>query len=186
MRYFVKPNQTVIERVIYYSILIRNIRITLLQIRKTMLMVRGLDIQNLTINDLKENELVLLHAIDEIQAACKQMLSPIFENIDFGHDYTNHWAIPMNDIKNGYCELEEIIQFKEGKPIVFGRKYILLLYDYIDPTLGKFYGGELIPLHKAIHFIDNIPKQQDKVKGLYDAIINSLVLATRTRNSNQL
>ena len=181
-----KPNQTVIERVIYYSILIRNIRITLLQIRKTMLMIRGLNIQNLTINDLKENESVLLHSIEEIQTACKQMLVPIFEGIDFGHTYLNHWAIPMSNIKNGYCELEEILQYKEDKPLIFGRRYILLLYDYIDPSLGKFYGGELIELSKAIHFIDNIPQQPDRVKGLYDAIINSLMLATRTRTSNQL
>jgi hypothetical protein len=182
MRDFVKPDSTVIERVIYYSILVRDIRITLLQLRKTKIMMRGLGIMNLNFNDLTENELKLIHHDEEIQNACKQLLLPLFEGIDFGHKYLNHWVIPMSDIKQGYCELEEILQYKSNRPLLFGRKFVLLLGDYTDPTLGKFYSGELIELSKAIHFIDKIPPKKDKVKGLYDAIRNSITLASRQRS----
>lgn len=181
-----KPNQTSINRVIYYSILIRNIKLTLLQLRYTKVLMRGLDIMNLNFNDLNENELKLIHNMDELQNACRLLLFPIFDGIDFGHKYLDHWAIPMNDIKNGYCELEEILQYKEGRPLIFGRKYILLLYDYSDSTLGKFYGGELIELNKAIHFIDNIPLQKDKVKGLYDAILTNIAFNIRQHSKNTI
>jgi hypothetical protein len=186
MTCFVKPNQTAINRIVYYSILQRDLRVTLLQLRKAMIMLRGLAFTIPSFNDLRAVELELISRSEEVQNNCKLLLLPILGNIDFGHKYLNHWAISMNDIKNGYCELEEIIQYKHGRPLIFGRKYILLLYDYQDSTLGKFYGGEIIELAKAIHFIDNIPPQKDKVKGLYDAILNSIELAMRYRTSNTL
>jgi hypothetical protein len=57
------------------------------------------------------------------------------------------------------------------------------LYDYIDIDLGTFYAGEIIALEKAIHFVDNIPEQKDKAKGLYDAIVNSIDIASKYRNT---
>lgn len=184
---FVKPDITVINRVIYYSTLLRDIRITLLQLRKTMIMIRGLGLTIPSFNDLNNIEVQLIRRMQEIEAICKQLLQPLFEGINFGHEYLNHWAIPMSDVEKGYCELEEILQFKDHRPILFGRKFILLLQDYEDTTLGKFYGGELIELSKAIHFIEKIPgKVNNKKKGLYDAIRDSIELALRYRTSKTL
>jgi hypothetical protein len=183
MRPFMKPDATVINRVIYYSILIRDIKLTLLELRKTKLLMRGLAIQNLNFNDLTENELKLINNMWEVEKSCRLLLEPLFEGINFGHKYLNHWSLSMSDIRKGFAELEEIKQFKDSRPLIFGRKYILLLYDYTDKSLGKFYAGEVIELEKAIHFIDDIPERKDKVKGLYDAILNSIQLASRYRNT---
>lgn len=183
MRDFMKPDPTVISRVIYYSILIRDIKITLLKLRETKILMRGLRIQNLNFSDLNDNELKLIHNMEEVEHSCKLLLEPLFEGIDFGHKYLNHWSLAMSDIKKAYAELEEIKQFKDNRPLIFGRKYILLLFDYTDSTLGKFYAGEIIELSKAIHFVDDIPERLDKVKGLYDAMLNSTQLALRYRNT---
>lgn len=180
------PDKTVINRVIYYSIISRDIKITLLQLRKTMIMIRGLGLTVPSYKDLKDVELELMYRANEIENSCRILLSPLFENIDFGHKYLNHWSFSMNDIKEGFCRLEEIVQYKNGKPHIFGRKYILLLHDYIDESLGKFYAGELVSYEKAVHFIDNIPPQKDKVKGLYDAIRTSIDIAVRYRTSKPL
>jgi hypothetical protein len=151
-----------------------------------MILIRGLGLTVPSYKDLIEVETELINRANEIQHSCMLLLTPLLEGIDFGHKYLDHWAIPMSDIKNGYCELEEIVQYKEGKPLLFGRKFILLLYDYEDESLGRFYGGELIELSKAIHFIDNIPQKKDKIRGLYDAIISSIQLASRYKISNKL
>jgi hypothetical protein len=183
---FVKPDATAINRVVYYSILLRNIRITLLQLRKTMLLIRGLNITIPSFEDLRDVEQELIHRAEEIQHACRLLLQPLLSGINFGHEKLNHWALSMNDIKCGYCELEEIISYKNDKPETFGKKFILLLSDYEDSTLGKFYSGELIPLEKAIHFVDNIPEKEDKVKGLYDAMVESITTAMRYRQSKMI
>lgn len=182
MRDFVKPNATVMNRVIHYSILQRDIKVALLELRKTKLIIRGLGLLTPNFNDLNEIEMQLIRRSEEIQNACKILLLPLFDGIDFGHKYLNHWALSMPDIRKGFTELEEIIQYKDDKPIIFGRRYIILLYDYTDPTLGIFYSGELIGLEKAIHFVDNIPEQKDKVKGMYDAVLDSIHIASRYRN----
>lgn len=186
MRYFVKPNQNVIDRVIYYSILRRDIRVSLFQLRKAIIMIRGLRITIVSSPEMRDTEMELIRAVDSLENSCRLLLEPLFEGINFGHKYFNHWSIPMHDIHKGYCELEEIIQYKEDKPVIFGRKYILLLYDYTDSTLGKFYGGELIELSKAIHFIDNIPEKKDKLKGLYDAITSSIELSMRYHRTSNI
>ena len=121
--------------------------------------------------------------MEEVMQSCRLLLFPLLEGIDFGHNYLNHWALSMFDIKQGYCELEEILQYSNNKPKMFGRKYILLLEEYNDLTLGKFYGGELIPLERAIHFINDIPKKKDKSKGLYEAMVDNITLAMRYRTS---
>jgi len=183
---FVKPDKSVINRVIYYSILIRDIRVTLLQLRKAMIMIRGLRITVPSFSDLREVETELIRRQNEVMQSCMLLLSPLLEGIDFGHKYLNHWVVSMHDIKQGYCELEEIIAYKNDRPNIFGRKYILLFDDYEDSTLGKFYSGELVPLEKAIHFIDNILPKKDKSKGLYEAVAESINLASRFRTSKLL
>ena len=111
------------------------------------------------------------------------ILLPLLEGKDFGHRSFNHWAVSMNEIRDGYCEFEEILGYSETKPM-FGRRYILLLRDYEDSTLGKFYGGELIPYSVATHFLSNIPKKEDKIKGLFDAVIYDIEMAMRYRNKH--
>jgi hypothetical protein len=187
MRDFVKPEATAISRIEYYSILLRNIKVTLLQLRTTKLLIRGLGFNNPNFSDLDDVEMRLMCRHDEVQNACRLLLEPRFEGINFGHNRLNHWSLSMEDIKCGYCKLEEVIQYdKYGKPTKFGKKFILLLNEYVDPTLGKFYSGELIPIEKAIHFIDDIPEKKDKVKGLYDAVINSATIAARYRATKQM
>jgi hypothetical protein len=183
---FVKPDPTVIRKVVHYSVLLRNIRLTLLQLRRTMLMIRGLNTTIPNFEDLREVEAQLMRRADEIQSACKLMLQPLLDGKDFGHTRLNHWSLSMGDIKCGFCELEEILAYNDDRPIQFGRKYILLLNDYTDSTLGKFYAGELIPLEKAIHFIDSIPIKENRITGLYDAVIRSLEMAMRYRQSNSI
>lgn len=182
---FVKPDSTVIDRVIYYSILQRDIKVSLFQLRQAILMIRGLRISSISskTNELSTLEVELLRTKDELETVTRRLLEPLFEGINFGHAYFNHWTIPMRDLKRGYCELEEIVRYIQhtDKPdeLVYGKKYIMLLHEYNNPTLGKFYAGELIELSKAIHFIDLIPEQKDKQKGLYDAITSSIELSMR-------
>lgn len=179
-----KPDQKAIDRIVYYSILLRDIKITLLQLRKAMLMIRGLGLTIPSFEDLRNVEEQLLNRTNEVQHACRLLLEPLLGGIDFGHAKLNHWSLSMNDIKCGYCDLEEIIKYNNNdKPTMFGRKYILLLNDYKDSTLGKFYGGELIPYEKAVHFIVDIPQKKDKIKGLYDAMIHNIEIAMRFRQS---
>jgi hypothetical protein len=184
MREFVVIDPTIMTRVIYYSILHRDIKISLLQLRMTKLAIRNLRTTIPSFNDLNDVEIELMHRSDEIQQSCRLLLEPLFEGIDFGHKYFNHWTIPIRDIRQGYCELEEIKQFKDRRPLIFGRKYILLLYDYTDSSLGIYKAGRLIELSHAIHFIDSIPPRKDKVKGIYDAIVANFELASRYRTSN--
>lgn len=182
-----EPDPTVINRVIHYSILLRNIRLTLLELRKTMILIRGLSFTVPSYKDLKQVEEQLQNRAEEVQRACKSLLLPLFEGIDFGHDYLNHWAFSMNDIKYGYCELEEILNYgSDNKPKMFGRKYILLLRDYKDQNLGIFKAGTLINWVTASHFLNDIPEQPSKVKGLYDAIVSSMLMATNYRISKNL
>lgn len=183
---FVKPNATVIGRIVYYSILLKNIKITLLQLRRAMLMLRGLSITIPNYKDLKEVETQLMYRANEIQFACMILLKPIFKGIDFGHNTLNHWAISMSDIKRGYCQLEEILQYDGDKPKRFGRKFIVLLEDFNDGTLGKWYAGELIEWEKAQHFIDLIPEKVTTLKGLYEAVINHTLTAMNYRLSKRL
>lgn len=176
-----KPNPSVMNRIEYYSILSRNIKITLLQLRKTKLLIRGLNITIPSFNDLNDVESELMKRYQEIENATRLLIEPLLEGIDFGHRYLDHWSLSMYDIKCGYCELEEILQYNKNAPIRFGRKFIMLVSDYDDSTLGKFYSGELIPFQTAIHFIDKIPKREDKIKGLHDAVIKTIELAARHR-----
>ena len=177
-----KPSPTVMHRLEYYSILSRNIKITLLQLRKTKLLIRGLSLTIPSFNDLNDIELELIRRHEEIENASKLLIKPLLEGIDFGNERLDFWTLSMNDIKCGYCELEEILQYDErGRPTKFGKRFIMLISDYNDPILGKFYSGELIPFQTAIHFIDNIPKKKDKLKGLHDAVIRTIELAARHR-----
>lgn len=184
MRYFVKSDASVINRVVYYSILLRNLRLSLLQLRFTKLAIRGLGVTVPSYKDLDTVESELMRREIEIQQSCRLLLEPLFNGIDFGHTYLNHWAVSMIDIRRGYCELEEILQYGANNiPKRFGRKFVLLLDDYTDPTLGNFRSGDLIGIATAVHFIDKIPEKENKVKGLYDAIINNINLAIRYRKS---
>lgn len=170
------------RRVEYYSILSRNIKITLLQLRKTKLLIRGLSLTVPSFNDLNDIELELMRRHEEIENASKLLIKPLLEGIDFGNEHLDFWTLSMYAIKCGYCELEEILQYDErSRPTKFGRKFIMLISDYNDSILGKFYSGELIPLQTAIHFIDKIPKKEDKIKGLHDAVIQTIDLAARHR-----
>ncbi len=174
-----KPDKTVINRVIYYSNLTRESKLALFQLRKTMLAIRGLKFTIPSFNDLKDVEIELMRRIEEINMSSKLLLEPLFEGIDFGHKLLNNWTLATTEIEQGYCELEEILQYNMGRPYMYGRRFILLLRDYVDPTLGKFYAGELIELVKASHFILNIPVIKDTKRGLYNAIIGSIELALR-------
>ena len=147
-------------------------------------MIRGLGLTVPNFEDLRKVEEQLISRASEIQQACKLLLQPLFMGIDFGHDRLNYWTLSMNDIKFGYCELEEVVRYNsEDVPKIFGRKFILLIEDYDDSTLGKFYGGELIAYEKAVHFLPNIPKKEDKIKGLYDAMRHTLQIAMTYRQS---
>ena len=181
MRYFVKSDASAINRVIYYSVLLRDIKLTLLQLRFTKVAIRNLSLTVPSFNDLNNVESELRRREIEVQQSCKLLLQPILEGIDFGHDYLNHWAVSMIDIRRGYCELEEILRYSNSKPAHFGRRYILLLQDFKDPILGNFVSGNLIDITTAIHFIDRIPENKSRPRGLYDAIINNLNLAIRYR-----
>ena len=177
-----KTDQSVINRIEYYSILLRDIRITLLQLRITKLMIRGLSMTVPSYSDLNNIESELMRRGEEVQNSCRLLLQPILEGIDFGHAYLNHWAISMIDIRRRYCELEEILQYNGNHiPKRFGRRFILLLDDYEDPDLGIFRSGELIAIATAVHFIDNIPPKKGKLKGLYEAIVYKTNIATRYR-----
>lgn len=186
MREFVKPNATAINRIVYYSVLLRDIKITLLQLRRTILMVRGLGVTVPSYTDLKDVEVELIRRAGEVQLACRLLFMPLLEGIDFGHEHLNHWAVSMQDIKRGYCELEEILKYKDDRPELFGRKFIMLLRDFSDPTLGTWYAGELIPFEKAVHFIDSIPENKEKLKGLYDAMVQGIGIAIKYRLSKVL
>ncbi len=177
---FMKPDKTVINRVIYYSNLIRESRLALFQLRKTMLAIRGLKFTIPSFNDLKDVEIELIRRIEEINNSSRLLLEPLFEGIDFGHKFLNNWTLSTTEIEQGYCELEEIKQYNNGRPYIYGRKYILLLRDYTDATFGTFYAGELIEFVKADHFISNIPIIKDTKRGLYNAIIGSIKLALRS------
>jgi len=184
---FVKPSKTAMNRIIYYSILIRNIRLTLLQLRKTMLMIRGLSVSAPHFTDLRDVELNLIHNQLQIQQACKLLIEPLLNGIDFGHKHVDNWSVNMRDIKQGYTELEEIVRYGSKKQSqIYGRKFILLHENFTDSTLGIFYSGELIELQKAIHFIDKIIPKSDKQKGLYDAMVNTTAMAMRYRTSKLL
>jgi len=185
MRYFVKSDATIINRVIYYSILGRNIKLALLQLRFTKLAIRNLSLTVPSFNDLNDIESELIRREMEIQQSCKLLLQPLLSGIDFGHEYLNHWAVSMIDIKRGYCELEEILHYSNNRPKIFGKRYILLLVDFIDDALGNFRSGDLIDIAVAIHFIDKISGKDNKVKGIYDAIINNFNLAMRYRSIKQ-
>lgn len=186
MRDFVKPDTTVMQRVVKLSLLLRSTRISLLQLRHTMLCIRGLSFSIPSYNDLCNVESELMYRELEIHNACRLLLEPIFMGIDFGHRKLGHWAVSIHDIKYGYSELEEILQYGiDNKPIRFGRKFILLFEDFEDKeTLGKFYSGELISMNVAQHFIATIPKKEDKINGLYDAVVKNFELAARYRQSN--
>jgi hypothetical protein len=152
-----------------------------------MILIRGLGVTIPSYNDLKDVELELMRRSDEIQNSCKLLLFPLLDGIDFGHNYLNHWMLSMDDIKCGYSELEEILKYNtQGFPQIFGRRFILLIRDYKDPNLGNFYAGELIDWVKASHFVDEIPKQSDKVNGLYDALLHSYMVASNYRTSKTL
>jgi hypothetical protein len=183
---FVRTDASVMRRIVYYSILLRNIKITLLQLRFTKLMISDLGMPIPSYNDLNNVESQLMSREQQMQHSCKLMLLPLFEGINFGHEHLNHWAISMIDIKRGYCELEEILQYDiKHKPKIFGRRFVMLLEDYKDPILGVFRSGELIKISTAIHFIDNIPESKDKVKGIFDAMINNMNMAITVRKSMQ-
>jgi hypothetical protein len=183
---FVRTDASIMRRIVYYSILLRNIKIALLQLRFTKLMISDLGMPIPSHNDLNNVESQLMSRERQLQQSCKLLLSPLFEGIDFGNDYLNHWAVSMIDIKRGYCELEEILQYDiKHRPKMFGRRFVMLLEDYKDPTLGIYRSGELIKISTAIHFIDNIPESNDKVKGIFDAMINNINMAMTIRKSMQ-
>ena len=187
MRDFVKPDATVAERIKTLSILIVRFRITLLQLRKTMLLIRELSLTIPSYKDLQDVETELMSRCTEIEHSLRILMEPILQNIDFGHNRLNHWGVSTEDIRLGYCKLEEVIAYDiYDKPIRFGRKFIVLLNDFTDPTLGKFYSGELIPWSVASNFIDDIPESKGKMKGLYDAVIGSIELASRYRAKKHL
>jgi len=179
---FVKPDASVVKRLEFYSILMRDIKITLLQLRKTKLMIRGLRISSLTYSDLDEVEMKLIHNLEEVNNSCKRLLHPLLGGFDFGHERLNHWGFSIADIKLGYCKLEEILEYNKNKPVRFGKRFILLLDDYKDPTFGSYAAGDLINIATASHFIDDIPPRKNVNKGLYQAIIQSMVMAMNYRN----
>lgn len=184
---FVKTDKTVVSRLIYLSTLLWKIKLTLLQLRRTMLMIRDLNLMVPNYKDLIEVEMQLIRRQDEIQNSCRLLLSPILMNIDFGHQKLNHWALSTNDIKRGYCELEEILTYNtKGNPVIFGRKYILLLVDHKDPILGEFVAGELLPLVNALAILDNIPEKKSVATGLYNAVLGSMQIALNYRTSKSI
>lgn len=177
-----RPDSKAIERVIYYSYLHRDLNLTILQLRRTKLMLDNLRIFNINPNDLDEIETNLLSRRDELQNAARIIMQPLFENIDFGHSNLNHWVFSTKDIERNYCRLEEILRHKGvvSDPI-YGRSFVMLLEDYTDPSLGKFYCGELINLSVAIHFLDSIPKRKQRPKNLYDSMTELLMTAMNSK-----
>jgi len=174
---FVKPDITAINRVIYYSSLTRESRLTLFQLRKTIVALRQLNFSIPSFNDLKYVESELIRRMDEIQNASKLLLEPLLEGKDFGHKYLNIWTFSASEIEQGYCKYEEIKGYKNAKPYLYGQNYVLLLRDYEDPTLGLFYGGSLINFTIAEKFIDNIPVKPWPLKGLYSTISKTIEIA---------
>lgn len=173
---YVKPDITVINRIIYYSNLLREARLALFQLRKTKVAIRGLAFTIPDFRNLYDVEMGLMRRIEEIKYASELLLKPLLEGKDFGHKYLNYWSFSITDVEQGYCEYEEILKYKDGKPNIYGNKYILLLRDYPDPTLGLHYGGTLMNFATASHFINDIPRVQTNTKGLYNAIISSIEL----------
>lgn len=174
---FVKPDINAINRIIYYSELVRKTKLSLFKLRHTSNCMAGLRFALPSFHHLKYLELELIHAIQETQKASKRLLLPFLEGKDFGHEYLNHWVFSVDEIKNGYCEYTEIISYEKKRPKVFGHRYILLLRDYDDLTLGKFLGGSLLPYSTAVHFIDDIPKNNVIIHDIYNAITNSIKTA---------
>ena len=182
-----KPNETAIDRVIRYSLFLRDVRLTLLQLRKTAFMIRRLDLPTIPFNNLLDVEASLKRTEIEINTKCKLLLEPILRGIDFGHNRLNQWWLSTPEIEKGYCELEQILKYDtNNKPIMFGKQYILLLYDYTDSTLGLFYRGELIPYTTAIHFINNIPKKKVKIDSLYKVLMQTIETAIKHRSIKYL
>jgi hypothetical protein len=186
MEDFMKPDINVVIKVTQYSLLIRDLRLTLLQVRRAILMLNNLRIPIHNKEEMRNLESELLYKLEEVERSCKLLLQPVFGGIDFGNDKMNHWHFSSEDIRNGYCRLEEVLHYKNDRPVSFGRRYILLLEDYTDNVLGKFYGGELVPLETAVDFLDNIPVRTEKVKGVFDAYINNLSLAMSYRTKRLL
>jgi hypothetical protein len=187
MIYFVKPDASAIKRIVYYSTLLRDIRLTLLQLRRTKLLIRNLGVTVPSFEDLNDVEVNLLRRAEEVKQASRLLLEPILEGIDFGHKRLDFWCFSVEDIKNGHCKLEEILNYDaSGKPLMFGRRFILLLEDYSDETLGKFYAGELVPLEKAIHFIDKMPVKETKVHGLREAMLQNIEEAMKYKRNQTI
>ena len=180
-----KPNQTAVDRIIHYSILLWDIKLTLFQLRKTMLLMRNLNFTSPTFKDLTEVEMALKRRETEIQYSCNILLDPLLEHKDFGHKKLGHWSVSVGEIAQGYCEYREILAYDNDKAIEFGKEYILLLTDYEDNVLGKFYKGELIPFTIAQHFIDKIPPRKIRPKGLYEVLVQTIERAILTRSSKQ-
>jgi hypothetical protein len=183
---FVKPDITAINKVIYYSSLTRESKLTLFQLRKTMAALRGLNFSIPSFNDLQNVELELLRRLDEIQHASRLLLEPLLEGKDFGHKYLNNWIFATSEIEQGYCKYEEIKGYKNARPYLYGQNYILLLRDYEDSTLGLFYGGTLINYATAEHFIDAIPFKPWPAKGIYGTILKTIELALTSHRKNPI
>lgn len=175
---FMRPDAKAIDRVIYYSYLNRDLNLTILQLRRTKLMLDNLRIFNINPRDLNDIELSLLSRRDELQNSARLIMEPLFEGIDFGHSELNFWTFSTKDIERNYCRFEEVLRRKGvTNTQIYGRSFIMLLEDYTDPTLGKFYCGELINLSTAAHFLNNIPKRKHRPKNLYDSMTDLLISA---------
>jgi hypothetical protein len=172
---------TVIQKIIYYSKCILQLRIAiLLEIRKIETLAKiPIPFYSNTKNQ-KENIEEMEDRIKQYEAKIKLLLYPLFQGINFGYEENDkYWHLTVNDLQRGYLLLERVEPDLNKSP----DKYIIPLSTYKDNRV-EIKEGSLTPFVKVATVLNNFKDMQGntpKIKSYLDNQIEGVELIPRIR-----
>lgn len=176
-----KKELTVIQKIIYYSKCILQLRIAiLLEIRKIETLAKiPIPFYSNTKNQ-KENIEEMEDRIKQYEAKIKFLLYPLFQGINFGYEESDkYWHLTTNDLQRGYLLLEKVEPDSNKNP----DKYVIPLSTYKDNRI-EIREGSLTPYVKVATILSKFKDMQEntpKIKSYLNNQIEGVELIPRVR-----
>ncbi len=158
-----KPELTIIQKIIYYSKCILTLKISFQILNSFDTTISRIPTPFYKIKDAeKEIKEDISRRIEEYENKIRFLLQPLFLGIDFGYD--KHWYLCAEDMQQGYLLLEKSIEDLSNKE---AELYILSLSNYKDDKFN-IKEGELLPIEKVSKVLDKFKDLQGNTPKVID------------------
>jgi hypothetical protein len=170
-----EKEKTIIQRIICYSKVILALKLNKLQLTKAHEVANKIPVILFYKKHYKEMIDEIERRQFEINNQIKQLLKPLFQDIEFGYTEDGKWCLSQKEMQQGYVLLEHKCIYNEKGKLISGYQCILFLSDF-ESKNHKIIEGSIYPIGEVAPILGNLKdvfgEYQDISKYLYTSILN--------------